>query len=471
MKGKTMADKNNGWKQPEEKFPETELEDSFAGFFSEEEEIEASNKNKKRRKNKNKSGPDILAVSEEADAGFVITEVVALDTGDEIVTIKEEPAEEKNEEEPKAEEAERELEHEKAPAEEITENADAHAENEASEEEDASADDEVIVVDLSEDSGEEVPEKKKKGFFPNANRIIRKKRKHRYFATVGAVLIGLAIIGTIALCSTLINLGTRILDNTSQKEAFEWKIYPLLMFDPATFEEPNQLDEVFILKTSLWSTLLENRTKYSYDENGMLLVPASDLDVAAKSLYGESVTLKHQTFSEGYEFFYLFSEETHTYSVPISGQTASYVPKVVEIKKNGDIYTLIVGYVAPTTLWNVSEDGSSESVPDKYLYYDLEKIDGGSYIIKSVRNIPAEELPEDLEVSDMQSLNSTQYFDYDEIYQEYLDEQMNEAENGAAEGENTEGGEGADGEGAAEGENSEDASSDESGEGSSSDAE
>ena len=435
-----MADKNNGWKQPEAKFPEAQLEDSFAGFFSEEEETAASSKGKKRRKNR--SGPDILAVSEEADPGFVITEVVALDTGDEVVTIKEEPEEEKK----PAEETEQEetLEHEDAPEEETAEKADAQAENEPSEAEE----EETIVVDLSAEGGEEPAPKKKKVLFANAKRKINKRRKHKYFATVGAVLIGLAVIGAIAVCSTLVNLGIRVLDNTNQKETFEWKIYPLLMFDPATFDDPNQLDEVFILKTSLWSTLLENRTKYEYNENGMLLVPASDLDVAAKSLYGESVVLKHQTFSEGYEYFYIFDEETNTYSVPVSGQTASYVPKVVDIKKDGNFYTLIVGYVAPTTLWNVSEDGSSESVPDKYLYYDLEKIDRGSYIIKAVRSIPADELPDDLEVSDMQSLNQTQYFDYDEIYQDYLNSQIGEAEDieskentegETAEGENTEG--------------------------------
>lgn len=456
MKGKTMADKNNGWNQPETKFPENELEDSFAGFFSEEEEIEVSNKNKKRRKNKNKSGPDILAVSEESDPGFVITEVVALDTGDEVVNIKEEPAEEQPEKNMPEEAC--------AQTEDDSVKADAQAEKESFGETDEPKDDETIVVDLSADSDDETGEKKEKGLFPNARRVIRNKRKHKYAATVGAVLIALAVIGTISVCSVLVNLGSRILDNTRQKEAFEWKVYPLLMFDPATFEDPNQLDEVFILKTSLWSTLLENRTKYSYDENGMLLVPASDLDVAAKSLYGDSVSLKHQTFSEGYEFFYLYSEETNTYSVPISGQTASYVPKVVEIRKNGSEYTLIVGYVAPTTLWNVSEDGSSESIPDKYLYYILEKLENGNYIIKAVRNIPADELPEDLEVSDMQSLNQTQYFDYDEIYQEYLNEQVN----GEAE---SEGEPDADGEESAEGENSEDTSSDESSEDTSSDAE
>ena len=407
-----MSDKNNGWEQPEAKFPETELEDSFAEFFSEEDEMIGAEEGGKK-KNKKKKGPDILAVSEECDPGFVITEVVALDTGDEVVAIGEAPEEPEHEEEEKAEKA------------------DAQAKKPEKEEEN-SKEEETVVVDLS--AGEE----KKKELFPNAKKIISKRRKHKYVATIGAVLIGLAIIGSIALCSVLVNLGARVLDNTRQKEAFEWKIYPLLMFDPTTFEEPSQLDEVFVLKTALWSTLLENRTKYAYDENGMLLVPASDLDVAAKSLYGDAVALNHQTFSEGYEFFYIYSEETNTYSVPISGQSAAYVPKVVEISREGDVYTLIVGYVAPTTLWNVSEDGSSESVPDKYLYYDLLKTENGGYIIKSVRRIPEEELPDDLEVSDMQSLNKTQYFDYDSIQQDQINEQLGEEETAEAEEQPTE---------------------------------
>ncbi len=431
-----MADKNNGWQQPEAKFPETELHDSFAGFFSEEEEQTESNKSKKRRKSK--SGPDILAVSEEADPGFVIAEVVAIDTGDEIVQIKEEQEET---EEPSGEKAE-EAEHAKEPEEEISEHeeekSDAHAENDD--------DEEVIVVDLSPENEEEAEEKapaeKKKTLFVNAKKHIGKRRTHKYAATVGAVLIGLAVLGAIFLFSILVNLGMRILDNTSQKEAFEWKIYPLLMFDPSTFDDPKQLDEEFVLKTSLWAALLENKTKYNYDEYGYLLVPASDLDVAAKSLFGDSITLKHKSFAEGYDYAYTYYEDTKTYTVPVMGQSAGYVPKVVEISKEGDIYTLIVGYVAPTTLWSVSEDGSTESVPDKYLYYDLEKIARNEYIVKSVRNIPADELPEDLEVSDVASMNSTQYIDYDAIQQEQMNQQLAEEENVPEEAENTETAEG-----------------------------
>ena len=69
-----MAEKNNGWEKPEEKFPETEFEDSFAGFFSEEEEMIVSEKGKKRRKSK--KGPDILAVSEETDEAKAIKDAI-----------------------------------------------------------------------------------------------------------------------------------------------------------------------------------------------------------------------------------------------------------------------------------------------------------------------------------------------------------------------------------------------------------
>ncbi|MBQ6801585.1 MAG: hypothetical protein IJP05_00790, partial [Oscillospiraceae bacterium] len=126
-------------------------------------------------------------------------------------------------------------------------------------------------------------------------------------------------------------------------------------------------------------------------------------------------------------------------SVPIMGQTAIYVPKVVDINKNGDIYTLIAGYVAPTTLWNVSEGGDYEAVPDKYLYYDLEKIAYKTYVIKSVRSIPADELPDDLEVSDVQSLNQTQYFDYDALQQEQINQQLENMPEENLEGETAEG--------------------------------
>lgn len=440
-----MAQKNEGWKQLDEKFPENEIEDNFAGFFS---EAEAENKSAKGKKRRSKNaGPDILAVApEENDSGFVIKEVVSLEE-------TEKPAEKEPETavaEPEETTAQEEAVLEEAPMEVLAEEAPEKEEQVAE-----APEEETQPVELEYTEEAEAPEaepikeaqKKKKFFkFERANKIIDSRRKHKYAAIVGAALIVLAIFGFVFVFSGAVSGFKRIIDNSAQKEAVEWKIYPLVMLDPTTFDDPSQLDEVVLLKASLWSTLLNHRTEYKYDENGMLQVPASDLDVAAKNIFGDKVTLNHQTFSEGYEFFYIYNEETSTYSVPVSGQTASYTPKIVKITKNGDIYTMIVGYVAPTTLWNMSEDGTSyESVPDKYVYYDMQKV-GSEFIVAGVRSIPADELPDDLEIASQQSLNQTQYFDYDELYQEYLAGQLG-GEGQSSDGESSAEGETSSGEG------------------------
>ena len=435
-----MQDKNNGWKQPEEKFPETELEDSFSGFFSREEEVSVPKGKRRRHKS---AGPDILAVSDnEQDDGFIIKEVVAVE-GKETAKHAEEAAEAAAEEQtarvPAAEAAAEEPAQPENCAAEAEQTAPETAQpaEESAAEETAEAEQpfeepqETAEEEKAQLSAEEKPKKQKKVLFARAKKVIKKKRSHQYVAAIGAALIVLAIVGAISVISLGVRFVGRILDNTDQKEAFEWKIYPILMLDPATFDDPSKLDEFFLLKTAMWSTLLENRSIYTYDENGMLLVPASDLDVAAKKLYGDAVTLVHQTYVEEYEYYYIYDPDTNTYSVPISSQTAGYTPKVAKIMKNGDIYTLIVGYVEPTTLWNLSEHGAStESVPSKYLYSDLQKVKGGNFIIKSIRNIPLEELPADLETSSQHTLNQTQYIDYDQVYQQYIDEQRNSATSG-----------------------------------------
>ncbi len=439
-----MSGKNNGWNRPEEKYVETELEDNFEAFFAEEETVEVPKGKKRRRSGKApEAGPDILAVSERGeDSGFVITEVVAVDNGEAVLPVKQEEAPQAEEEtkEPEEEKDENPPKQEMEPEAALEQKEEEPGEIEApfEEEREEAAEEQEEVVDLSLDEQPKPAKEKKFKFFPRAKKIINKKRKHQYAATIGAALIILSIIGSISVISALISFTGRLIENTSQKESFEWKIYPLLMLDPTTFDDPSQLDEVFVLKTALWSTLLENRSIYSYNEQGLLVVPASDLDVAAKKLYGDSVTLNHQTFSEGYEYFYVYDEETDSYSVPISGQTAGYTPKVVKISKSGNIYTLIVGYVAPMTIWNVNEGGIyGESVPDKYLYYILEKVDRDDYIIKSVKSIPASELPSDLEVADYQSINQTQYFDYEQQYQDYLAGLQDEQESSTGDEENT----------------------------------
>ena len=74
-----------------------------------------------------------------------------------------------------------------------------------------------------------------------------------------------------------------LLSGFSSKQSFEKKIFPVVIFDPATFEDPTTLREIDLMLYSMWSALLsDNRKNYAYDEiQGMTTVPASELDKSA----------------------------------------------------------------------------------------------------------------------------------------------------------------------------------------------
>ncbi len=453
-----MSEDLKGWSRPEEKFPEAALEDSFAEYFAED---HASVPGKKQRRRADGSGPDLLVeTASEDDPGFVIEGLAAVEqagaadmsdsagetspAGEETVPIgaeagmPEEPENLISETLPEYAAPEAEslpdepfMEEEPGPAgetfstqpgrpgdENLTEIlfaeeppvAESSAEEPSAEK--LSAEEPSVEEPEKPETHTAVPAAKQKKFeiIRMTQALLWNRRRHRWAAPVGLAVVILAVIGFISVIIGGLNLSARVIDNTKEKEMFAWKIYPLLIFDPAAFDDPSQLDSVFLLKTALWKTLLENRTKYSYNDDGMLVVPASDLNVAAKSLYGDAVKLTHQTFSEGYEYYYIYDESTGTYLVPVMGQTAEYSPEVVRITKTEDTYTLLVGYVTQSTLWNMDTEGNmNETVPSKYMYYDLKKLGRDNYVVTAVREVPEEEVPETENSGTQQQLNETRY--------------------------------------------------------------
>ncbi len=77
----------------------------------------------------------------------------------------------------------------------------------------------------------------------------------------------------------------------------------------------------------------------------MLLVPSSDVDVAAAQLFGPSVRVIHRSFDD-LDASYLFDPEIAAYRVPIVGKVA-YSPSIRAITKTDSGLTLRVGYIAP----------------------------------------------------------------------------------------------------------------------------
>ena len=220
-------------------------------------------------------------------------------------------------------------------------------------------------------------------------------RKNKYAAPVGGIVLFLAAVGLVAVGIFCVRFTQSLLDNTREKQKFEQIITPVLMFDPLPFESPSDVNPLFLLQSSLWSAMLgEKRASYQEDPLERVMVPASDVDVACARLYGPDVKLEHQTFTINYVDNYVYDEETRTYYVPVTGQVGMYTPSVERVVKKGDVYTLTVGYLQPTTAWTqatADKDGKPEA--DKYMIYELKKVKD-HYQLTAIRDLPSELLPE-----------------------------------------------------------------------------
>ncbi len=213
-------------------------------------------------------------------------------------------------------------------------------------------------------------------------------RRNKYAAPVGGVFILLALVGMVALGAFCVQFTRGILDNSGEKEMFEDVITPVLMFDPVPFEKASDADPVFLLQSSLWSTMLgEKRDSYQFDALGRLIVPASDVDVTCARLFGPEIKLQHQTFGD-YEVAYVYDESTKTYFAPVTLQANQYSPNVERVVKKGNVFTLTVGYIPPANAWTQAQNGkSNEPVPEKEMIYELLK-NKDNYQLVAIRDLP-----------------------------------------------------------------------------------
>lgn len=208
---------------------------------------------------------------------------------------------------------------------------------------------------------------------------------------LGGAFILLALIGLITVVVFGVRATESLIDNSKQKEEFGNIIMPVLMFDPVPFEDPNEMGDLALLRSSIWSAIIENGEKYSVGDGNMVSVPQSDVDVACAKLFGTNVTLTHQSF-EDYLSIYSFDEQTKTYYVPVDA-TILYTPQVEDITRNGDVFELTVGYLEPSSQWMQSIKGEkSEPTPSKYMIYELQKVDD-HYQLIAIKDPPEGAVP------------------------------------------------------------------------------
>lgn len=196
-------------------------------------------------------------------------------------------------------------------------------------------------------------------------------KKGRY-AIPALLCIVLAIIGVIAIVSTLIsNIGGR-------NDDFEKAVYPAVITNIGSFDSPSELTSDQIINAAIWSVVIDNKKLSEYNEiMGAVNIPAADVEKFAVELFGEDIPeLNHTTVGSAESKFY-YNKEAESYNVPIKPDTFTYLPEVTSVSKRDGEYRVDVNYIEEHPEW------MDKSV-SKTVQFRLSKNDDGGYKINSM---------------------------------------------------------------------------------------
>lgn len=215
-------------------------------------------------------------------------------------------------------------------------------------------------------------------------------RVSRRVAVFGTVILIFAIIGVIATVIAATRFTIDLVENKSQKEELRRHVFPLVILDPPAFDSIDKLDPQTILEAGIWDFIMfEDKAKYDKDDLGNMSVPATDIETHIIKVFGQSAVIQHQEISDS-ELQILYDEESKTYSIPAAANMMTYVPDIEKVERQGDLYTVTVGYVPSGPIWEGDINGNKyQPEPDKSLKYVLKKTGKDSYIITAVQEIPS----------------------------------------------------------------------------------
>lgn len=209
----------------------------------------------------------------------------------------------------------------------------------------------------------------------------RRKRFSRkaYFA-IGTAVIFFSVIGLISTVRFAADKISYIVNNTEQKNEMAKALYPLVICDPAPFDDVSKLSGDTIVTAACWEIILNSDKDIYTKDFDYITVPAADIEQAAADLFGDGLVINHTSvINSDIQFYY--SQEKQSYRIPCDPKYFSYSPVIDGISSNGNIYTVEVGCLTPTPLW-FAQYSDTEILPEKYVTYTLKKQSDG-YIIMS----------------------------------------------------------------------------------------
>lgn len=224
-------------------------------------------------------------------------------------------------------------------------------------------------------------------------------KRRKGAAGLGLVVILLSIVGFVTLIAGGTKLFYLLTDDSALREEYSDLVNPIVMLDPPNFSEPSKLSDSLVLQTTIWTVAQQNTlSKYAEDEEGRILIPVADLEVACTELYGGNAAIVRRSMNaDGTEYdpeddsystvVFEYIAASDCVALPVMGEFGEYRAKVEKIDRvEGDLY-LTVGYYPNSDSWTDEFlEEKSTDVAAKYKLIILKKSAAGSYYVYSLQN-------------------------------------------------------------------------------------
>lgn len=206
--------------------------------------------------------------------------------------------------------------------------------------------------------------------------------KKRLYMITGIIVILLALVGLYSTVIFSIDKIRDFADNTQQKNEFAKFIYPIVICDPAPFNQTVKLRSDTMITAAIWDIILyEDKSKYEVDFD-YIIVPELDVEQHATKLFGSGLSFTHESIL-GADIQFYYEEAIKSYRIPANPKYFTYSPYIEDISRVGESYTLTVGYVSPTPAWlTLTSDEAPE--PEKYVEYVVSKR-GNEYTLVAIQ--------------------------------------------------------------------------------------
>lgn len=216
----------------------------------------------------------------------------------------------------------------------------------------------------------------------------------------GAIVLIFALIGLVSSIVFVTNGVGKLIQQDSKQEEYEWLVTPIVLQDPPQFESPADMADSTIITAGVWRLIMnEDTSKYPVDDLNFITVPASDIEVQIKALFGD-VSYTHQTVGDS-TLMIMYDEQNNTYVFPAVPHVLAYTPQVQSVEKPEDgTVILTVGYIPPGPVWQGDSEGNRyQPSAEKVMEITLKADDNGDWKIYSLTSAEGQPtLPEESDV-------------------------------------------------------------------------